>query len=141
MYGNRNIGLTGFGTKRKPNFILQGAFGALPMKNGFIGKRQKALQVPGKERKELDQHSPALQVNPRQMLLTALWGSGERNWAQRPLPTPASYSGCCLHHWHKLSKVSNPNGPQTESSAFCGSLLQELLAWAMMAPSSVVRVQ
>lgn len=93
--------------------------------------------MPGKEGKELSQSSPALHVSPRHTLLTALWGPGawpgQRNWAQTPLPTPAFYSGCCLLHWHKLSQVSNLNGPQTESSAFCGSLLQELLAWAMMA--------
>lgn len=110
------------------------------MKNGFTGKRQKALQVPGKEGKELSQSSCALHVSPRQTLLTALWGPGawpgEKNRAQTPLPTPASYSSCCLLHWHRLSQVSNTNGPQTESSAVCGSLSQELLVWAMMAPAA-----
>lgn len=72
MYRNRNTEHTGFGTKRKSIVIIQGTFGALPMKNGFTGKRQKTLQVPGKEGKELSQPSPALQVSPRQTLLTAL---------------------------------------------------------------------
>lgn len=124
-----------FGDRKKTHFVLLGTFSPLPVKNGlvwFTGKRKKVLEVPDKEGKEISQSSLALQVGPRQTLLTALCGPGtwpgERNWAEMPLPTLASSSGCCLLQWHTLGKVSNTNGPQTEPSAFCGSLLQELPA-------------
>lgn len=97
----------------------------------FIGRRN-VLEVPDKEGKEIIQSSPALQVGPRQTLLgSPLWARGLARWQELG---KCAIATCGFLQWLLVSSVARigqslqPRRPQTESSALCGSLLQQLLA-------------